>query len=104
EGCIDYFRLSALMRHVDADETVVIAETDSVAGISFNGSNYSLPSLPASDFPEFRKFDGARTVTDNMGLAAAMARVAFAISTEETRYYLNGIAFLELESGPVICA
>lgn len=106
ESCVDYFRLSALIRQVDADETVTLAENDALTEISFNGSAYKLASLPARDFPEFPKLDGERTVTDNMGLAAALARVAFAISTEETRYYyyLNGVAFLNGPDGPAVCA
>jgi len=57
-------------------------------------SHFTLPLLPAGDFPKMTA-DG---FTHNFALAAKELRrlidkTKFAISTEETRYYLNGIYF-----------
>lgn len=57
-------------------------------------SKFSLQMLPESDFPDLT----AGTFTHTFALAAAdlkrlVDRTWFAISTEETRYYLNGIYF-----------
>lgn len=54
-------------------------------------SRFSLATLPAEDFPSMAggKFDA----TFDVDLASLFAPVAFAISTEETRYYLNGVFF-----------
>lgn len=55
-------------------------------------SRASFPVLPAVDFPDIRK-SGARNTFQIPGsdLSAMVARCGFAVSTEETRYYLNGI-------------
>lgn len=104
-AAIDYFSLVRLAGRIDADETVTIDEADDLASIAFNGSEYSLPSLSAADFPASRAVEGARTLTHNAGLVAAMRRVRFAISTEETRYYLNGVSILNDGDGnPVLAA
>src|SRR4249919_3615987 len=55
-------------------------------------SRFTLQTLPESDFPDLAAGD----LTHSFNLAAAdvkrlIDRTQFAISTEETRYYLNGI-------------
>ena len=55
-------------------------------------SRFSLQTLPESDFPDL----AAGEMTHTFKLAAAdlkrlIDKTQFAISTEETRYYLNGI-------------
>jgi DNA polymerase III subunit beta len=55
-------------------------------------SRFTLPWLPASDFPDIAA--SKATASFRIGaqiLSAALSDVQFAISTEETRYYLNGI-------------
>lgn len=63
-------------------------------------SRFELPTLPADEFPALGE-DGL-DVSFRMP-AAALARmidkVRFAMSTEETRYYLNGIHFHPLRQG-----
>lgn len=55
-------------------------------------SRFSLQTLPANEFPDFTAGTaGVPLAIPGKMLAEAMARVEFAISTEETRYYLNGI-------------
>jgi len=54
-------------------------------------SRFSLQTLPAEDFPTMA--GGTFDATFDIDLAALFAPVAFAISTEETRYYLNGVFF-----------
>lgn len=54
-------------------------------------SVFKLATLPATDFPTL---DGGKyDATFDIDLAALFSPVAFAISTEETRYYLNGVFF-----------
>lgn len=55
-------------------------------------SKFALHSLPEADFPSLSAGEVQfRFSIDAKSLAAAIAGVAFATSTEETRYYLNGI-------------
>lgn len=105
EAAIDFATLSALSRYIEADEILTMEDADHKAAITFNGSEYGVPSLPASDFPDFAKVEGARSLTGNAGIIAAMKRIAFAVSTEDTRYYLNGVAFVENPEGAImLCA
>ena len=95
QAAIDWRGLSALAGFVDADDQLTINEAEGLTTVAFNGSEYRMASLPASDFPEFPAIEGATTASGNLGLVAAMRRVCFAIHTEETRYYLNGVALVE---------
>ena len=65
---------------------------DAHINVSAGRSKFRLQVLPASDFPEMT----AGEFTHHFKLAGseianAVSKVSFAISTEETRYYLNGI-------------
>lgn len=66
----------------------------------FSGrSRFQLATLPATDFPEVaaERFPTRFTVSA-AALARLLAKTRFAISTEETRYYLNGV-FLHVANG-----
>lgn len=60
--------------------------------VSAGRSRFRLQVLPASDFPEMSAGEFTHHFTlAGSELANALSKVSFAISTEETRYYLNGI-------------
>lgn len=59
-------------------------------------SRFRLQTLPVDDFPSFAA--GGFDVEFDVDLAALVAPTQFAISTEETRYYLNGV-FLHTAEG-----
>jgi len=68
-------------------------------------SRFALQALPPEDFPDLSSGEFGNTFS----LAAAdlrflIERTRFAISTEETRYYLNGIYFHEVASGNLLRA
>ncbi len=55
-------------------------------------SRYALPTLPASDFQPMTRDEGSvRFSMPAASLVRLIDKTRFAISTEETRYYLNGI-------------
>ncbi|HVY86719.1 MAG TPA: DNA polymerase III subunit beta [Caulobacterales bacterium] len=68
--------------------------------ISAGKSRLHLPILPAGDFPSMPS-DGFETRFDihPTELARLIDKTRFAISTEETRYYLNGIFFHTVANG-----
>lgn len=71
-------------------------EPDDVAKITIGEADafYELQTLPASDFPEPSGSRGDLIDTFSNGLLAeALGNVFHAISTEETRYYLNGVCW-----------
>lgn len=62
-----------------------------------SAQRFALKCGPVADFPFMKKREMPTTL-GGTGVAAAFARLYHAISTEETRYYLNGIcvrAFLD---------
>ncbi len=68
-------------------------------------SRFALQSLPAEDFPDLASGDFGHTFSlPADALKALIDRTRFAISTEETRYYLNGIYLHEVASGPYLRA
>lgn len=54
-------------------------------------SRFKLATLPVDDFPSFAA--GGFGTEFDVDLAGLVAPTQFAISTEETRYYLNGVYF-----------
>lgn len=62
---------------------------DGVLVVKSGRSRFKLATLPVDDFPSFAA--GGFDVEFDVDLAALVAPCAFAISTEETRYYLNGV-------------
>lgn len=74
--------------------------------ISAGKARLHLPILPAGDFPSMPS-DGFETrfEVEPTELARLIDKTRFAISTEETRYYLNGIFFHTVENnGPKLRA
>jgi DNA polymerase III subunit beta len=61
-------------------------------GLVAGRGRYHLPTLPADEFPLLVAGDTPTTLSLKTGdVAGLIDRTRFAISTEETRYYLNGI-------------
>ncbi len=61
-------------------------------GIEAGRSNFALPTLPASDFQTLVPDDDATEFQiEAADLRRLIDKTRFAISTEETRYYLNGV-------------
>ena len=77
----------------EGSQVVLEASGDrAVLAIRAGRSRFTLQTLPESDFPDLN----AGEMTHSFKLAAAelkrmIDKTQFAISTEETRYYLNGI-------------
>ena len=93
-----------IVRKLPDGAEVDIAVADGHAMISAGRSNFRLPTLPVEDFPTISGGD----MPDAFSVTAADMRdmidaTRFAISTEETRYYLNGIYIHKSEQGD-LCA
>lgn len=68
-------------------------------------SRFSLATLPEADFPTLAADDAPTGFEiDAQALAAALSGVRFAISSEEIRYYLNGIYLHPAEGGLMLVA
>ena len=90
--CIPAKPLREIVASFDKDAMVTIEQEDNRATISAGRARFRLASLPAGDFPMApgatpeASFEMACSA-----LADALAAVECAISTDETRYYLNGV-------------
>lgn len=77
----------------DGAEVMLATEADAATlRVAAGKSRFSLQMLPETDFPDISA--GAFTHSFRIGSSALrelIERTQFAISTEETRYYLNGI-------------
>ena len=84
----------------DGAEVMLATNTDGNSmAVTSGRSSFRLQCLPQSDFPELTA--GSFTHTFRMpstALKGLIDRTQFAISTEETRYYLNGIYLHAIES------
>lgn len=81
---------------------VTIDESDTKVTVKAGRSKFSLQTLPEADFPTMAAGDMPTQFTVNaVALSKAMKGVQFAISTEETRYYLNGI-YMHAEEGALL--
>jgi len=84
--------LADIARKLPDGALVSVALADHQVTIKAGRSRFVLPTLPAEDYPAMASAEYAVTIDTT---AAAFCRVLdkarFAISTEETRYYLNGI-------------
>lgn len=75
-----------------AEVTLETSSSDPRVTLTAGRSNFALPSLPPGDFPVMPTEDlEHRFSLDARTLARLVDKTRFAISTEETRYYLNGI-------------
>lgn len=91
--------LHDIARKLPADAAITLEAADGRMTVRAGRSRFTLQTLPEEDFPDI----SAGELPHSFALAAeavtAMAdKVAFAISTEETRYYLNGI-FMHVAEG-----
>ena len=75
-----------------ADVELKYSGDDPRLSVSAGRSRFNLPVLPAGDFPVMSS-DGlsSRYSIDKADLARLIDKTRFAVSTEETRYYLNGL-------------
>jgi DNA polymerase-3 subunit beta len=91
-----------IVRKLPDGAQVVLESTGDRAVLTIRAgrSRFTLQTLPESDFPDLNAGD----MTHSFKLAAAdlkrmIDKTQFAISTEETRYYLNGIYLHAVTSG-----
>ncbi|GAA4643587.1 DNA polymerase III subunit beta [Pontixanthobacter gangjinensis] len=99
-----------IARKLPEGSQVGLETSDNRMAIKAGRSRFSLPTLPRDDFPTIVEGDLPTSFEIPAKLLAELIdRTRFAISTEETRYYLNGI-FLHVaedggsNSGPVLKA
>ena len=87
-------RLFNIVRELPAAEIIVEVDSKNVASIRCGQSFFKILGLPEEEFPPLPKQTNARTFTIGQQLLRdALKKTSYAISTDETRYVLNGILF-----------
>src|SRR5271154_1726729 len=85
-------RLFSIIRELPAAELTLEVDSKQVATITSGASFFRIMGLPEEDFPPFPKGDGAKIFKIAQGVFRDMLkRTAYAISTDESRYVLNGV-------------
>ncbi|MCV6546772.1 MAG: DNA polymerase III subunit beta [Cohaesibacter sp.] len=75
-----------------AQVTLTLSEDQASLSIDAGRSHFTLPVLPIADFPDITAGDFSHTFgIPARDIKKLIDHTQFAISTEETRYYLNGI-------------
>lgn len=81
-----------IVRKIPDGQQIVLEADDTSMSVSSGRSRFTLQVLPEADFPDTAAGDlPHRFVLPGKELQRLFDKTQFAISTEETRYYLNGI-------------
>jgi DNA polymerase-3 subunit beta len=87
-------RLFGIVRELPASEVAIEVDSKNIASIRCGQSFFKIMGLPEEEFPPLPRFEGAREFTlKQKELKDGLRKTAYAISTDETRYVLNGILF-----------
>ncbi|MBI1401439.1 DNA polymerase III subunit beta [Hyphomonas sp.] len=98
--CIDAGRLSTIISRMSGE--LLITLDDRVLKLSAGRARAEMPTLPAEDFQGLRGPEDGDTIEIASGaLAAGLASVMHCASTEDTRYYLNGV-YVQPDGGALI--
>mgnify|MGYP000875863056 CR=1 FL=1 len=98
--CVNAKLLSSIVSKAAGDISLSVKDDKLV--VKSGKSRFTLGWLPASDYPSMQ--DAAYTATFETDLAALFAPCIHAISTEEVRYYLNGVYFASAGGSAVAVA
>jgi len=83
-----------IIRELVIPEVEIEVDDHSAASIRAGGSFFKINGLPAADYPPLPTFKQSKAVSvPQEKLKAMLRRTSFAVSTDESRYVLNGIFF-----------
>ena len=87
-------RLFTIIRELPSSEVSIEVDGKNAASIRSGQSFFKILGLPEEEFPPLPKFEGAKVVTIRQkDLRDGLRKTSYAISTDETRYVLNGLLF-----------
>ena len=85
-------RLFSIVRELPAAEIYAEVDTKNLASIRSGSSYFKILGLPEEEFPPLARFENAKEFTiAQKDLKDALRKTSYSISTDETRYVLNGI-------------
>ncbi len=87
-------RLFSIIRELPSSEIQFDVDGKNAASIRSGQSFFKILGLPEEEFPPLPKFDDSKVVTIRQkDLRDGLRKTSYAISTDETRYVLNGVLF-----------
>lgn len=87
-------RLAGIVKELPAAEVEVEIDSRNVASLRCGQSFFKMMGLAEEEFPALPKLENAKVFTiKQKDLKDGLRKVSYAISTDETRYVLNGILF-----------
>jgi len=87
-------RLFTIIRELPSSEISFDIDGKNAASIRSGQSFFKILGLPEEEFPPLPKFDESKVVTIRQkDLRDGLRKTSYAISTDETRYVLNGVLF-----------
>jgi DNA polymerase-3 subunit beta len=87
-------RLASIVRELPNVDVTVDASPNHQVKVSSGGSNFRIMGIGKDEFPPLPEFGDEKAYTLEQGELSGMLRsVAYAQSTDETRYILNGVYF-----------
>ncbi|MGI8431656.1 MAG: DNA polymerase III subunit beta, partial [Chthoniobacterales bacterium] len=87
-------RLFTIIRELPSSEIQFDVDGKNAASIRSGQSFFKILGLPEEEFPPLPKFDEAKLVIIRQkDLRDGLKKTSYAISTDETRYVLNGVLF-----------
>ncbi len=87
-------RLATIVRELPTENVTVSVDSKNVATITSGPSRFKILGLSDDEFPELPDLSGAREfLIDQATLKDGLRKTSYAISTDDTRYVLNGIYF-----------
>lgn len=85
-------RLASIVRELATEDIEFSVDDGNVAEVRSGPSFFKILGLPSNEFPEIGEFKEAKEFTiDQKLLRDALRKTSYAISTDETRYVLNGV-------------
>jgi len=85
-------RLASIVRELPASDVDVEVSAENTASIRCGNSFFKILGLPADDFPPPPRLEEVKEFkVASVTLSDGLKKVAYAISTDETRYVLNGV-------------
>lgn len=85
-------RLFTIIKELPTSEVMVEVDAKNYASIRSGQSFFKIIGLPEEEFPSIPQFEDAKVFNiKQKDLKDGLRRTAYAISTDETRYVLNGI-------------
>jgi DNA polymerase-3 subunit beta len=85
-------KLFSILREAPAAEIEIEVDERNAASIRCGSSFYKIMGLPEEEFPQFPKAEGGKALKlDQVALRDMLKKTAYAVSSDETRYVLNGV-------------